>query len=250
MRQISGLRGFFVYLIRRLFWTLGGSGHRKYRSKTPEILLSPHHLENSRIYYDYYDPRWRNGPSYHPQGTVEPSSGGTGAWDRTYTVTSSGSKGVIYKSYRISSDMESQVSLPRSYTLPREFKYKRPKSRKAIRSEHFIHSTNSSDGESIIFLGHFCGFVHPTAALKRTVWRFSFLSMLLTQVMSIPAMTTMWMMLPLPACRRRYHPIRTPYRTRRRTVTATDSTRPSEAGGCLISTRRNFERRTNFRARP
>ena len=82
---------------------------------------------------------------------MEPSSGGTGAWDRTYTVTSSGSKGVIYKSYRISSDMESQVSLPRSYTLPREFKYKRPKSRKAIRSEHFIHSTNSSDGESIIF---------------------------------------------------------------------------------------------------
>ena len=103
---------------------------------------------------------------------------------------------------------------------------------------------------SRLFFGHFCGFVHPTAALKRTVWRFSFLSMLLTQVMSIPAMTTMWMMLPLPACRRRYHPIRTPYRTRRRTVTATDSTRPSEAGGCLISTRRNFERRTNFRARP
>ncbi|KAG8224548.1 hypothetical protein J437_LFUL002152, partial [Ladona fulva] len=44
----------------------------------------------------------------------------------------------MYKSYRIPSDIDSQISLPRSYTLPREFKYyRRPKSRKAIRSEHF-----------------------------------------------------------------------------------------------------------------
>lgn len=54
---------------------------------------------------------------------------------------------LMYKSYRIPSDMDSQISLPRSYTLPREFKYyRRPKSRKAIRSEHFVASTNSSDG--------------------------------------------------------------------------------------------------------
>ena len=144
-----------------------GSGHRKYRSKTPEILLSPHHLDNSRIYYDYYDPRWRNGPSYHPQGSVEPSGS---PWDRTYTVTSTSTNGGgggggeggcgggaggggcggggNFKSYRNSSDIDSQVSLPRSYTLPREFKYKKPKARKAIRTEHFIHSTNSSDGNS------------------------------------------------------------------------------------------------------
>lgn len=130
----------------------GESGHRKYRSKTPEILLSPHHLEHSRVtYYDYCDPRWRNGPSYHPQGSVE---SGTAQWDRTYTVTSVSSKsggGVIYKSYRNPSDIDSQISLPRSYTLPREFKYKKPKSRKAIRTEHFIHSTNSSDGNLLNF---------------------------------------------------------------------------------------------------
>ena len=54
----------------------------------------------------------------------------------------------MYKSYRNPSDIDSQVSLPRSYTLPREFKYKKPKSRKAIRTEHFIHSTNSSDGKA------------------------------------------------------------------------------------------------------
>lgn len=125
----------------------GGSGRRKYRSKTPEILLSPHHLEHSRVYYDYCDPRWRNGPSYHPQGSVEAVAT---QWDRTYTVTSVSPKangaGTGYKSYRLPSDIDSQVSLPRSYTLPREFKYKKPKSRKAIRTEHFIHSTNSSDG--------------------------------------------------------------------------------------------------------
>ena len=103
------------------------------------------------MYYDYCDPRWRNGPSYHPQGSVE---SGTAQWDRTYTVTSVSSKsgggggGNMYKSYRNPSDIDSQVSLPRSYTLPREFKYKKPKSRKAIRTEHFIHSTNSSDGKA------------------------------------------------------------------------------------------------------
>lgn len=74
------------------------------------------------------------------------------AWDRTYTVNSvspksgGGGGGAAYKSYRNPSDHDSQVSLPRSYTLPREFKYKKPKSRKVIRTEHFIHSTNSSDG--------------------------------------------------------------------------------------------------------
>jgi len=148
----SALFFFFVYLfIRFVFGQSGGSGHRKYRSKTPEILLSPHHLEHSRVYYDYCDPRWRNGPSYHPQGSVDEHGG----WDRTYTVTSISSKGgggcgVVYKSHRSPSDVDSQVSLPRSYTLPREFKYKKPKSRKAIRTEHFIHSTNSSDGMLLI----------------------------------------------------------------------------------------------------
>ena len=141
---------------------LTGPGHRKCRSKTPEILLSPHHLDNSRVYYDYYDPRWRNGPSYHPQGSVEPSAS---AWDRTYTVTSTSTKGGgggcgggggagNFKSYRNSSDIDSQLSLPRSYTLPREFKYKKPKSRKAIRTDHFVHSTNSSDGNRSLMVAH------------------------------------------------------------------------------------------------
>ncbi|KAF2892493.1 hypothetical protein ILUMI_13712 [Ignelater luminosus] len=43
------------------------------------------------------------------------------------------------------SDLESQLSLPRSYTLPREFKYyRRSRTRKPIRA---VVSTNSSDGD-------------------------------------------------------------------------------------------------------
>lgn len=50
------------------------------------------------------------------------------------------------------SDIDSQISLPRSYTLPREFKYYRRnhhhRVRKNTRNDHFIASTNSSDGKS------------------------------------------------------------------------------------------------------
>lgn len=40
------------------------------------------------------------------------------------------------------------MSLPRSYTLPREFKFNR-QGRKIIKNEHFVASTNSSDGEIV-----------------------------------------------------------------------------------------------------
>jgi len=54
----------------------------------------------------------------------------------------------MYITQRPASDNESQASLPRSYTLPREFKYYRhPKTRKAMRTDHFVASTNSSDGK-------------------------------------------------------------------------------------------------------
>ncbi|GAB6032875.1 hypothetical protein CHUAL_012073 [Chamberlinius hualienensis] len=60
----------------------------------------------------------------------------------------------IYKSYRcMASDLDSQLSLPRSFTLPREFRYQRKtKQRKNnVRSSEHHHrtitSTNSSDGD-------------------------------------------------------------------------------------------------------
>lgn len=64
------------------------------------------------------------------------------------------------------SDMEgSQVSLPRSYTLPREFKYnpnstvrereRRVGNNKIYSSRFYLPSTNSSDGESTMLLVSF-----------------------------------------------------------------------------------------------
>ena len=53
----------------------------------------------------------------------------------------------IYKSVRAPSDLDSQISLPRSNTLPREFKYhRRPKARKTIRNDQFLASNNSNEG--------------------------------------------------------------------------------------------------------
>ena len=126
--------------------------HRKHRSQTPEILLAPHYLENTRIYYDYQDPRWKYGNNYHlPSDDMSGSSYSKHSIKRRNRKVDKNADNrdkVIYKSYRIPSDLDSQISLPRSYTLPREFKYyRRPKSRKAVRTDHFMASTNSSDGK-------------------------------------------------------------------------------------------------------
>lgn len=54
----------------------------------------------------------------------------------------------MYKANKLPPDLESQISLPRSYTMPREFRfYRKSKPRKTMRSDHFIASTNSSDGD-------------------------------------------------------------------------------------------------------
>lgn len=107
------------------------------RAKTPEILLAPHYLENSRIYYDWMASDHRN------QQIV--SSG-----DENLDVSAADESvsGYGQNQNRIPSDIDSQVSLPRSYTLPREFKYyRRNKARKFVKNENFIASTNSSDGK-------------------------------------------------------------------------------------------------------
>ncbi|KAA0199234.1 hypothetical protein HAZT_HAZT000110 [Hyalella azteca] len=128
---------------------------RQNRSQTPEILLAPHYLENSRIYYEYQDPRWKYGNNYHlPSDDVSNSSHSKRSTTRRNCKTpdkfldNKDREKVIYKSARASSDLDSQISLPRSYTLPREFKYyRRPKAKKTVRNDHFLTSTNSSDGK-------------------------------------------------------------------------------------------------------
>ncbi|XP_055629862.1 uncharacterized protein LOC129770799 [Toxorhynchites rutilus septentrionalis] len=120
---------------------LNNTKRQMQRAKTPEILLAPHYLENSRIYYDWVA---REAANLRLQEA-----------ERNQSVVSSGDENLDNSAvddgnnlHRVPSDIDSQVSLPRSYTLPREFKYyRRNKGRKVIKNEHFIASTNSSDGD-------------------------------------------------------------------------------------------------------
>uniref|UniRef100_A0A182Q1V0 XK-related protein n=1 Tax=Anopheles farauti TaxID=69004 RepID=A0A182Q1V0_9DIPT len=111
------------------------------RAKTPEILLAPHYLENSRIYFDWVA---REAANFRLQES-----------ERDQPMESSGDENLDNSGcddghnghHRIPSDIDSQVSLPRSYTLPREFKYYRRNKGRKVKNEHFIASTNSSDGD-------------------------------------------------------------------------------------------------------
>lgn len=117
----------------------GGTNICRAKTQTPEILLSPHYLENSRVYYDWMgrehrereqsmymiaeNGRYMNGASSDDENHLEPSG--------------------VENAH---SDIDSQISLPRSYTLPREFKYYR-KNRRQKPLKNNIQSTNSSDGK-------------------------------------------------------------------------------------------------------
>ncbi|XP_026681795.1 uncharacterized protein LOC103512559 [Diaphorina citri] len=109
-------------------------GKQPPQSNTCEILLAPYYLDNEQDeQQDYYD--WTSGGHTAPIYRLSEKDGEV-------------DHDQMYKSYRMASDLDSQVSLPRSYTLPRHFKYyRKPKQRKPIRTEHFIASTNSSDGD-------------------------------------------------------------------------------------------------------
>ncbi|RWS31680.1 XK-related protein 6-like protein [Leptotrombidium deliense] len=144
----------------------------KLRSQTPEVLLVPHYLDKSRVYYDY--PSCVLPPSVFtqlPRVSRERSSEDEGNYADPITdnITRENTKNnarqqlpketkVSNLAQRMTSDIESQVSLPRSYTLPREFRYYRGngtvvagrgKYRKPVRSEHFNgdNCNNSSDGD-------------------------------------------------------------------------------------------------------
>lgn len=142
----------------------------KQRSQTPEILLAPETLDSSRMYCDYQDSRnYVASPPHviYPRNSDVSSNSNMSAASKTKiyprsrnpgTVRETSSScrcpppeaatGVSYKSYYVPSDLDSQISLPRSYTLPREFRYyRRPRPRKPVRTEHFVPSNNSSDGD-------------------------------------------------------------------------------------------------------
>ncbi|EFN84142.1 uncharacterized protein LOC105183515 [Harpegnathos saltator] len=109
------------------------------RADTPEILLAPRCLPH---HYSHWSPPGHLSHRLHTnQNGADESSKGEGEGEAEI------------------SDMEgSQVSLPRSYTLPREFKYNHPNNaarererrignNKVPPSRFYLPSTNSSDGD-------------------------------------------------------------------------------------------------------
>ncbi|XP_034946523.1 uncharacterized protein [Chelonus insularis] len=113
---------------------LPGSSWRGSRPETPEILLAPRCLPHHYPHWIASDHRLRSSQNNNEDSSKEPGEG----------------EGEL-------SDMEgSQVSLPRSYTLPREFKYnnvnnfvreRRVNMGKTQSSRFYLPSTNSSDGD-------------------------------------------------------------------------------------------------------
>lgn len=101
------------------------------RCRTPEILLAPHYLEgcNRQVCCQWGAPYTNRKKE---DGAVG-SSGGESSPD-----------GPARDTPRPPSDIDSQISLPRSYTLPREFRYWRRRPR--LRDTH-VPSNNSSDGD-------------------------------------------------------------------------------------------------------
>ncbi|KAE8751914.1 hypothetical protein FOCC_FOCC001391 [Frankliniella occidentalis] len=112
---------------------------KRHRAHTPEILLAPRFLHLYRL------PEAVNVSNNHSHAVLAmPSS--SDCVDRCPSPLDCLPQRVHPQ--RAPSDMESQISLPRSYTLPRQFKYYRQgKARKNLRTEHFVASTNSSDGD-------------------------------------------------------------------------------------------------------
>lgn len=141
----------------------------KQRSQTPEILLVPETLDSSRMYCDYQDSRnYIASPPHviYPRNSDVSSNSNMSAASKTKIYPRSRNPGTVretpscrcpppeaaanvcYKNQYVPSDLDSQISLPRSYTLPREFRYyRRPRPRKPVRTEHFVPSNNSSDGD-------------------------------------------------------------------------------------------------------
>jgi len=156
----------------------------KLRSQTPEVLLAPHYLDNSRVYYDYpscvLPPIQSRLLKVPLEGSAEeeeednncevgispPTIEQRNAKNRDFKVNNNQAFN------RFASDIDSQVSLPRSYTLPREFQYYRgnggltsttgainrvgdtglckPRIRKPLPNEHFhanVESNSSNDGD-------------------------------------------------------------------------------------------------------
>ncbi|XP_068625122.1 uncharacterized protein [Battus philenor] len=106
------------------------------RCRTPEILLAPHYLEGCNRQVCCH---WSGSYTKKEDGVGANVSVGLGS-----SGEESGADAAARDTPRPPSDIDSQISLPRSYTLPREFRYWRRRPR--LRDAH-VPSNNSSDGD-------------------------------------------------------------------------------------------------------
>ncbi|XP_052742048.1 uncharacterized protein LOC112056845 isoform X1 [Bicyclus anynana] len=118
------------------------------RCRTPEILLAPHYLEgcNRQVCCNWGAPytNRKKEESGGASGGVSSAGGTGGAGGAARSSGSESEHAPNRDTPRAPSDIDSQISLPRSYTLPREFRYWRRRPR--LRDAH-VPSNNSSDGD-------------------------------------------------------------------------------------------------------
>ncbi|XP_039748300.1 uncharacterized protein LOC120625328 [Pararge aegeria] len=118
------------------------------RCRTPEILLAPHYLEgcNRQVCCNWGAPytNRKKEESAGVSGGVSSAGGAGGGGGAAGSSGSESGDAPARDTPRPPSDIDSQISLPRSYTLPREFRYWRRRPR--LRDAH-LPSNNSSDGD-------------------------------------------------------------------------------------------------------
>lgn len=125
------------------------------RALTPEMVVAPNYFQNSKIYYEYQDPRCKYGNNYHqPSDRVSNSSTSKRSTPRRSCNTPDTmldfremDKKHIYQWIRTDHDRSEFFS--RSNTLPKQFKYKNKNGvhRQTSKFEEYTTSLNSSDGE-------------------------------------------------------------------------------------------------------
>lgn len=142
--------------------------------KATELMLAPQYLDDSTVYFDWENPdqstyrlQMQNSPEQRRLTDENRDDDHDSTCGRDeYRVPSdidsqvsvicellsnASNVQLIYRCIELTQTIlfvPNQVSLPRSYTLPREFKYyRRNKGRKLMKNERFITSTNSSDGD-------------------------------------------------------------------------------------------------------
>ncbi|XP_053617819.1 uncharacterized protein LOC128679542 [Plodia interpunctella] len=124
---------------------MGKKERKMQRCRTPEILLAPHYLEGcTRQVCCHWGAPYTNRKKEDIAGCAGVVAGVPHSSGEESPLARDNLRDTPRDTPRPPSDIDSQISLPRSYTLPREFRYWRRRPR--LRDTH-VPSNNSSDGD-------------------------------------------------------------------------------------------------------